>query len=27
LRNENLKKYAWEDFKKIKNLYLDKTGE
>ncbi|MCK9244457.1 MAG: uracil-DNA glycosylase [Candidatus Marinimicrobia bacterium] len=27
LRNENLKKYTWEDFKKIKNLYLDKTGE
>jgi len=27
LRNENLKKPTWEDFKKIKNLYLDNTGE
>ncbi|MFH1214258.1 MAG: uracil-DNA glycosylase [Candidatus Neomarinimicrobiota bacterium] len=27
LRNENLKKFAWEDFKKIKTLYLNKTGE
>jgi len=27
LRNENLKKFTWEDFKKIKKLYLDKTGD
>ena len=26
LRNANLKKYAWEDFKKIQHMYQTKTG-